>query len=285
MRKDLIRKITYIPTLPEVLAQILSLLNDPTSSAGDLEKIITHDQALSAKVLAVANTAYYGFRHEIITVRRAVVAMGYEEIRNVCLGASLMGYLHPSTFQDKQAAELLWLHSLCVAEAARLLAHDAKTCRPDAAFTAGLLHDLGKVVLSAFFPKEQDAVYELMEKEGLSYRAAEKAQEVDHCMVGRVLAKIWDLPSQLEEALGFHHEPQADKPHFAITASVHLADCMARQIGLGHSGNPDKPEIDPDVLDALGISDGQYLRTREQLDSRRRAVIDLWKMILGSLEE
>lgn len=179
MQNRFVRGIRYVPTLPTVLSQILVLLKE-NSSAQELEAIIVNDQALSFKVLAVANSAYYGFRHQILTVSRAAVALGYEEIRNICLGASLMGFLHPSSFRNQNAAELLWLHSLTVADAATLLALRLDKSQRDAAFTAGLLHDLGKVVLAAFFPDEAAALKELMTKENLPYRQAEKALDMDH---------------------------------------------------------------------------------------------------------
>jgi putative nucleotidyltransferase with HDIG domain len=280
MQNRFVRGIRYVPTLPSVLSQILAMLNDENSSARDLESIIVNDQALSSKVLAVANSAYYGFRHQILTVTRAVVALGYEEIRNICLGASLMGFLHPSSFRNQNAAELLWLHSLTVADAAMLVAERLDKSQREAAFTAGLLHDLGKVVLAAFFPDEAEAVKQLMLKENLPYREAEKALDMDHGQVGQALAEHWDLPQQLGEVMGFHHVPHAGLLCYPMVATVHVADYLARSIGLGHSGNPDRPELLPQVLGKLDISRPQLSELRGQLDSRRVVIIDLWQAMV-----
>jgi putative nucleotidyltransferase with HDIG domain len=282
MQNRFVRGIRYVPTLPTVLSQILALLNNENSSAQELESIIVHDQALSSKVLAVANSAYYGFRHQILTVTRAVVALGYEEIRNICLGASLMGFLHPSSFRNQSAAELLWLHSLTVADAATLIAVGLDRSQRDAAFTAGLLHDLGKVVLAAFFPDEAAAIKELMNKENLPYRQAEKALDMDHGMVGQALAEHWDLPRQFGEVMGFHHVPHAGLLCYPMVATVHVADYLARSINLGHSGNPDPPEVLPQVLAKLEISPPRLSELRGQLDARRMAVIDLWQTMVKS---
>ncbi|MFH1057323.1 MAG: HDOD domain-containing protein [Pseudomonadota bacterium] len=282
MQHRFVKGIRYVPTLPPVLSQILALLNDERSSAADLEKIITYDQSLSSKVLAVANSAYYGFRHQILTVSRAVVALGYEEIRNICLGASLMGFLHPSSFRNQTAAELLWLHSLTVADAAALISDFLKNQQRETSFTAGLLHDLGKVVLAAFFPDEVDSLKELIIKEKLSYRAAEKALEVDHGQIGLALAEHWDLPPQLGEVMGYHHELHQGLVYYQMVATVHVADFLARSVGLGHSGNPDRPEARTSVLTNLGLTRDQLSLLKDQLNARRMAVIGLWQTLVKS---
>ncbi len=280
MQNRFVRGIRYVPTLPTVLSQILALLNKENSSAQDLEAIIVHDQALSSKVLAVANSAYYGFRHQILTVTRAVVALGYEEIRNICLGASLMGFLHPSSFRNQNAAELLWLHSLTVADGAALVAQRLDKSHRDAAFTGGLLHDLGKVVLAAFFPDETAALKELMTRENLPYRQAEKALDMDHGQVGEALAAHWDLPQQIGEAMGHHHLPHAGLLCYPMVATVHVADYLARTINLGHSGNSDRPEVLPQVLNKLNLSQVALNDLQGRLDARRVAIIELWQTMI-----
>ncbi len=282
MQQRFIRGIRYVPTLPTVLSQILSLLNDDKSSAADLEKIILNDQALSSKVLAVANSAYYGFRHQILTVTRAVLALGYEEIRNICLGASLMGFLHPSTFRDQTAAELLWLHSLTVGEAARLVGAHTRCAEADPSFTAGLLHDLGKVVLAAFFPEDVDSLKDLMVREALTYKEAEKALDLDHGLIGKALGEHWDLPPQLAETMGYHHDIHTGLTYFPLVAAVHVGDYLARQMGLGHSGNPDPPVIKEVVLDKLGLDQPQLKELSKTLNTRRLAVIGLWQTLVKS---
>lgn len=200
------------------MSKIVATLDNPHSSAGDLERIIRHDQALTAKLLAVANSAYYGFRHEITTVRRAVVGVGYGEVRNLVMGMSLLGFLHPSTFQNKEIAENLWLHSLAVSECCRILGKETGLFEQESAFTAGLLHDIGKVVLAAFFPEDVEQLKYTIEKEGLSFREGERQLEMEHDRVGGSLADHWELPPMLVEVITRHHSPSPFVSHKTIRA-------------------------------------------------------------------
>jgi putative nucleotidyltransferase with HDIG domain len=271
MKKGIINKIRSIPTLPNILSQIIRTLDDPHSSAADLEKIIRNDQALTTKLLAVANSAYYGFRHQITTVRRAVVAVGFSEVRNICLGLSLLGFLHPSTFRDREFAEALWLHSLAVSEAARILAESTKAAEPAQAFTAGLLHDIGKVVSAAFLPDEMESLRGKVDG-GSTYREAERALELSHQDVGRQLCEYWDLPPMLVEAVGRHHAPSDRLAFFPMVAVVSGADYLARQAGIGFSGDPGEPKLHPGALKGMDTSRATIEACSRQLTRNRESV-------------
>jgi putative nucleotidyltransferase with HDIG domain len=280
-----VKGIRYVPTLPTVLSRILALLDDESSSAGDLEGIIQHDQALCSKVLSVANSAYYGFQQEIDTVRRAVVALGYDEIRNICLGAGLMGFLHQSTFHDQDFASQLWLHSLAVAEGSRILAVMTKSEAVDRAFTAGLLHDLGKVVLAAFFPDDQEALRDLREREGMPYREAERALGMEHWEIGMALAKHWDLPPSLGEVMGYHHHLSPRLKHLPLVAAVHLADCAVKEQGIGDSGDDLRGDYQEVGLAMLSNPKEDLAKLHEELKNRREAVEWLWGNLVDGMNQ
>lgn len=280
MQQKVINSIQYVPTLPSILARLLALLNSERSNAADLESIITHDQALCSKVLAVANSAYYGFRYKILTVQRAVVTLGYEEIRNICLGASLMGFLHPSTFRNRGQAEQLWLHSVAVAVTASLVGKRVPDVNPDIAFTAGLLHDLGKVALWAYLPEEVESIYRLMKMQGSTYRETEIALDLDHAQVGKLLGQRWDLPPCLVEAMGYHHDPHQGLSDYPLVASVHLADFLALEAGIGQELTPDPPILKTNCLQKLGIDQDALDGLRAELMGRREAITHLWSTLL-----
>lgn len=273
--------IRYVPTLPTVLGHLLAMLDDEASSSADIERIIQHDQALSSKVLSVANSAYYGFRHEIDTVRRAAVALGYDEIRNICMGAGLMGFLHHSSFRNQDLARQLWLHSLGVAEGARVVAVATESEDVDRAFTAGLLHDLGKVVLAAFFPDDVETLYSLIEREQMPYQQAEVVLGMEHWQIGTALAGHWKLPALFAEVMGHHHTPTPDLPYFGLTASVHIADGMAREMGIGITDDSDPPYYDPVAIALLPDGEESLAQLREELNARREGVEHLWHSMVN----
>jgi len=256
----------------------MATLEDERSSATSIEEIVRYDPSLTAKILAVANSAYYGFRHEISTVARAVVALGVDELRSLCLGTGLVSFLHPNGFADTQRAELLWLHSLATAEGARLAAEKSGLADPNQAFTAGILHDLGKVVLAAHFPELAQDLVDFVEKQGVDYRAAEKALGLDHCRIGELLAQHWELPPLLCEAILKHHDPAPSQAYFQITTCVHVADSLARKLAMGFSGDPGPPILRPDVWASL--QGAQNLG--EEMSSRREAIEALWRTMIAS---
>ncbi len=251
MNYRFIKQVRNIPTLPNVLAQIIQTLDAPNSSASDLERIVRNDQAITTKLLAVANSAYYGFHHQITTVRQAVVAIGFTEVRNVCLGLSLMGFLHPSTFPDRKMAEQLWLHSLATSEAARVLSKNTEACDPGQAFTGGLLHDIGKVIMAAFAAEQVERLLSYVQEQGCSYREAEQTLEMSHEEVGRELSQRWDLPPVLGQVIGRHHSLKPDMEHLPLVAVVCAADYLVRNLDIGDSGTPDPPELPSLALESM----------------------------------
>lgn len=280
MKTDFIKRLKSIPTLPTVLEQIIKTVEDPRSSASDLEKLIYNDQALTTKLLAVSNSAYYGFRHQITTVRRAVVAIGFSEVRNICLGLSLMGFLHPSTFRDREAAEQLWLHSLAVSEACLLLAEETRSAEAGAAFTAGLLHDIGKVVLAAFLPDDVETLKRQVAA-GKSFREAERQLDLSHEQVGGALALQWDLPPVLAEAIASHHTPNSRLIYYPLVSLVHVGDFMARSLRLGFSGDPDRPSLNPKAVEGLGMSRDTLQSCARRLNERRSRVEAYWRRMIN----
>lgn len=282
MTKISTSKIRDIPTLPVVLAKILATVKDQFSSAADLEAIIRNDQALTTKLLAVSNSAYYGFRHEITTVSRAVVAIGFKEVRNICLGLCFTGFLHPSNFANPKQAQLLWLHSLAVSEATKAIAEQTREVDEDVAFTAGLLHDIGKVILAAFFPDEVKGVIRLARKDDYTFEEAEKEFGAVHTEVGEMLAEQWELPPILAEVIGRHHTPSPRHTYYSMISAVHLADYVVRNLGFQDSYRPELPSLRSKALEGTGMDKADLVRVAKTVQQRAEAIITLWKEMLQS---
>ncbi len=280
MLKGFQYKVRNLPTLPSVLGQIINLLEQPSSSATDIERVLKNDQALTSKLLAMANSAYYAFQFEVTTVRRAVVAVGYNEVRNLCMSLSLMGFLKPSVFRDRQMASQLWLHSLAVSLAARLLAQKGRSLDPEVAYTAGLLHDIGKVVLAAFYPDEVENLQQLLAQGGKSFAEAEHELELSHAEVGKLLAEHWKLPAILTQVISRHHAPHANLEYFPMVSAVHAADYLAHGLGFNDGYRHDAPKLDPKALEALNMDVPQFKECAAAMAQCRGQVEELWQQML-----
>jgi putative nucleotidyltransferase with HDIG domain len=281
MSNRFIKRVRNIPTLPNVLAQIIQTLDAPNSSASDLESIVRNDQAITTKLLAVANSAYYGFHHQITTVRQAVVAIGFTEVRNVCLGLSLMGFLHPSTFPDRHMAEQLWLHSLATSEAARILAKHTGSCDPGQAFTSGLLHDIGKVIMAAFAAEQVASLFEFVQERQCGYLEAEKELGFSHEEIGKELSLRWDLPPVLGQVIGRHHSLEPNMEHLPLVSIVSAADYLVRSIGIGESGNTDPPELAALALESMNSDLNEMEECRQEVEAREPTIEQHWQEMMN----
>lgn len=230
--KQVVSNIRNLPTPPIVFHQIQKVINDPKVSAAQIAAILSEDPAMSVKVLKLTNSAFYGLSREIESVKQAVVVVGMEAIKNLVLSASILdmfkGKEYDQDFQDE-----FWRHSLAAAFGSRMLAKKIRArgiVDPDAAFSAGLLHDIGKIIIACYLPNEWKKLTEAratgqhlmdhqMEMEVLGY---------DHSQIGALLAAQWKLPHKLGEAIVHHHHPENAAPEDPICYIVHIADNVAK---------------------------------------------------------
>jgi len=226
-----------LPTPPIVFAQIQKVLNNPNASAQEIASILQEDPAMSAKVLKLTNSAYYGLARAIESVRQAVVIVGLEAIRNLVLSASMFeAFAHAKI--DKEFQDNFWRHSLSTAFAARVIARNMQKRRvfdAEAGFSGGLLHDIGKMVISVYMPEDAQRIKSLKAEHPHQpdYKAEEMVLGYNHMKVGALLGEQWRLPAKLTESIKFHHFPQLtetegnDLPflvHMANYLSLHTFD-------------------------------------------------------------
>lgn len=272
-----------LPSPPSLLSAMLQALDDEATSAADLERLVSQDQSTAARLLAVANSAYYGSRHQVTSVARAVVVLGLNEVRAICLGSVLTSLLHPNRFADSSAAEALWRHSLIVSQATRLIAERSRRLRPDLALTAGLLHDLGWVVIMAHHPGDWGQARTRQRERGLTLVEAARDLGWDHQQAGYLLARQWDLPPMMTACLGRHHQPSLSDPDFPCVATVHLAELLA--------GHLDGLDWDEDavgepaiwVLKGLGVSAEDWRACQDEMAARAPALRVLGDQLLGGV--
>ncbi len=228
---QIIGNIRNLPTPPIVFEQIQKVLQDPDASVGHIANIISEDPAMSVKVLKLTNSAFYGLSREVESVKHAIMIIGLEAVKNLVLSASVLN-MFKADDSNRDFHEGFWRHSLAVAFASRLLATKFKkygTFNPDAVFTSGLIHDIGKIVICCFMPKEhQQIMASLSSVDDLEViKAEEDALGFNHAQLGRQLAKQWKLPDRMADTLGFHHHPAQENASDNHAHLISLANHVA----------------------------------------------------------
>lgn len=272
--RRIVQRIVDLPALPIVVPQVLRLVEDQRASAGDLARVIGSDQALATRILRLANSAFYGFRREIVTINHAVVLLGFDTVKSIVLAATVFETLSEDGAGSAFNRGQFWLHVGATASAARLIAKSLRMTDAEAAFVGGLLHDVGKVVLDRFFhPRYAEVARVAMEAPCLIREAEVALFSVNHADVGRWLAERWRFPAAIVEPIAFHHQPTAASPDCrTLTAVVHLADVLSRNAGIGSGGDGLVPLPDADILRRLKVGPAELQRWSDELTQEREAV-------------
>jgi len=252
--QKLIEKIDDLPTLPRTVLKITELVNDPKSSAKDLARIITDDQVLTARLLKLVNSSFYGFPQRISTVTGAIVLLGFDAIRSLLLTTSVFDLFANRNRKKKQDQERFWDHSLGCAVGAKVIGNYLRHDKIEELFVSGLLHDIGKIVEMMFLPDEFANVVAAVNKENILMTTAEnKVLGFNHAEVGKLLVEKWNLPVKLVQVIAFHHQPH-DAGNFALEAAiVHLADIFCRALNIGYGGDNKIPPLDKLAWERLKI--------------------------------
>ncbi|MBW1926817.1 MAG: HDOD domain-containing protein [Deltaproteobacteria bacterium] len=268
-----------LPSMPHTLNSVLEGLDSISSSARTMEKIIRDDPVLTAKMLHIANSPYYGMRREVSSIARAVVILGFEEVRNIAIGLSLTGvFSHDLGFEEFDAKGI-WLHSIGVAKVSKILAEDISGLETDELFTAGMVHDLGRFLLCLYFPSELREILKLRRQEGLSLSGAEEKYGLTHSEVGAYLAERWNLSEMLTDVIRYHHYPNSAGPNTLASSVVFLADeiCQKMKFGWHLEGEPDKVLIPR----SLGLSQDTVKKAALYLKDERENIEAGWGAIFS----
>ncbi len=254
--EQLVASVDDIPALPSVTVQVIKLTEDPDSTVEDINRVINQDQGLTAKVLRLANSAYYGFPRRIRTVTEATVLLGFQTIKSLALAASVSEVLSREMQGYALQAGELWRHSQAVAISCRMIAKAVKFRNQEEAYTAGLLHDIGKVILNQHLKEAYREVVQAIESNGTSFPEAEESiLGFTHAQVGSRIAEKWNLPEALVEAIACHHEPSAARIDPMLTAIVHLGDAVVMMMGIGLGVDGLDYSFETGALKTLGLSD------------------------------
>lgn len=258
--------IQNLPTLPVIAQRILSVADDEDSGSRRLTEIIRSDPSMTARVLGLANSAYYGNRGQVATLNHAVVLIGTQMLKQLALSSIIMRSVGmPPSLGD---ARSFWKHSLATAMATGFIAQGHRIETPEICFVSGLLHDIGKVVLAMQFPSEFAEARHRVGRLGCPLiQAEQEVTGIDHCQVGSWLGHHWQLPSALIHAIAHHHaEDFGQSGDVRLIAAVSAANDCARISRIGCGGDRPVDEVRPATLQTLRINDAEVVRILAHLD-------------------
>lgn len=267
---DPLELIESVPTLgspPAVYQRLVEVLDDPRSGPHEVAAVLGQDPALTARLLRLANSAYFAFDRPVDSVHQAVSFIGLTHVRDVALATSVTSAFREVP-PDLIHLEDFWRHSVAVGIGARMLAGIRRETNVERFFVAGMLHDVGRLVLFVSAPEAARAVLELArERECLLYEAEMELTGIDHGTIGGALMERWNMSASLVECVALHHRPQQAQAHQVETATIHLADLIANALRLGRSGERCVPprwlgvwetlDLDPALLNELMTAIGE----------------------------
>ncbi len=261
---DLMRRVGELPPLPQVAQRALQLIRDPSSNMADLADVLSLDQALAGLVLRWANSAYYGLVHPVATVRQAVVYLGQQTIENLIMAGSLAAFMaRPVPGYGLDPGEL-WKHSVAVAGGARLAASRFGVQISEEAYHAGLLCDIGKLAFEVLLRDVDLDDPQWCNRPLPDLEAAHFG--IDHASLGAEMARRWNLPTPLLEAIAFHHRPAQAGEGAIHAAAVHVADYAATMLGIGMGREGMQYSLDPIALERLGWTEASFYEMLDRLE-------------------
>jgi putative nucleotidyltransferase with HDIG domain len=258
--RDSLLSIKNLPSVPLIMMEVTKMLSSYKTSANELGRVISRDQALVAKILSVANSPLYGLPRRVSTIEFAIVILGFDHIKNIVIALSMIEAF--KNRDDKNwSRKKYWQHSVLTAVAAKRIADDLGIIKSGEAFTAGLLHDLGISVIQRYFNPEFAKISKMVREGQATYiQAEEKILGITHAEVGKYLLERWNLPQSLGDGVLYHHKPSAATENNILASIVHLADFMTQRY---HDSNllwDQNYELDPGVIQILNLGDENYLQ-------------------------
>jgi putative nucleotidyltransferase with HDIG domain len=244
-----------LPTIPKIAVHVAKLVDNPNTSASQVATALASDQILTARVLRMANSAFYGAPRRISTVTDAIVLLGMRTIRNMAMAVSCFDVLDRELQSYAMRRGDMWRHAFCVGYAAQLLAKRTHYRATEEAFVAGLMHDIGKVVVSLSFAEEFKAVLDLAAASDMPFYMAERqVLGFDHAEVGARVTESWKLPQQLVETIRYHHMPGKQPEWAPLTAIVHVADVLCLTLGIGIGKDGMRYTLEDGIMERLSLT-------------------------------
>ena len=269
-----------IPSIPLVLIRIIQTLDDDRSSAKELEKLILHDPALSARILRLANSAFYSFRARVKTISHAIALLGFNLVTSLAIGINIFDSFTKGAKSEAAHINRLFTHSCGVGVLVKEI-WSQRSRNPkerEFAFLCGLLHDLGKVVLFKTYPAHYSSIFSIDKTEedpAISFYE-EDNYGMDHAAIGEMLARQWGFPPELADVIRQHHDLEAlDNP---MVGAVMMADRLAKELKIGYDGDDGLYESLSELQPKLKISDAECKRLIDFATDERENIEGFFKI-------
>ncbi|MDA3833232.1 MAG: HDOD domain-containing protein [Spirochaetales bacterium] len=257
-----LREVKNLPTLPGIVAKLTRMAEDPDTTTEQMGKLISKDHILSAKLLKLVNSAFYGFPQKISSLSSAIILLGFNVIKSLIISASIFELMESSDLE-------LWEHSLGTAVVANVMAKRLGISAPEEVSTAGLIHDIGKVAIKMELPDEYEKIIKIVEQKQISVREAELfVRGIDPAEVGGWLAKSWFLPKKLVEPIAHHHGPKNAQEESLACAILHFSDVVIRGLGYGHGADIWVPPLSKKAFEDLGIVADDFDEILDEIEEK-----------------
>jgi HD-like signal output (HDOD) protein len=252
---DLIRKTESLPKLPGTTVRLIRVINDPATTFQQIVDVIRFDQTVTAELLRLCNSAYFGLTRQITSIDDAIRFVGTGKLMQLVMAAHTQALLGPEQTGYGLLPGALWRHSVGVALACQLVAERVGMKEKGLMFTVGLLHDIGKIVLNENVGAEYACIVRTVHEEQIPFQEAEeRVLGITHPVVGELVAKRWKLPAPIPCCIRYHHEPSALPTPDPVIDALHLADAACLLLGIGGGDDGQLYHIDEAVLGRMGIS-------------------------------
>jgi putative nucleotidyltransferase with HDIG domain len=276
--KRITMEVEAFPGMPATAAKLIPLLDNPDSTPSEVENIVKYDPGLTANILKLTNSAYFGIPTKVSSIKQAVILLGWKRLMQVvttiCM-SPLMKKAVPG--YDLRSGEL-WQHSIAVSVAAELLVKALKIPDADEVFTAGLLHDVGKLILGSFVKQDLEQIQAMVTK-GISFDVAESmVLGTNHAEVGGQILHKWSFPAELVNAVQWHHDPESCENTCILSDIVHVANTVGLMTGIGKTEEGIDIEPFGPVTDRLGLKANHLEAIAQQTAEEIKKLSVIWEM-------
>lgn len=280
---SVIDRIGDISTLPHTAKRIMDVVSDPDSDASNLQEVILHDPALTAKVLRLVNSAYYGFSGQIADLQRAVIVLGFNAIRNLAISISVCDLFKSKVAIGDYTRVSVWNHSVAVAICAKMISLRAGTRWGEEAFIGGILHDIGIILEDQYLHEQFVPIIEEVAREKLPLSDVERqVLGMDHTQVGRRVLAKWRLPERLCQCAAYHSQPQlAHEEIHSLVAAINVADFLCKAKKIGFNGDPTIEPAKSFALQTLNFGKTDLLVLFEDMDEEIAQARDFFTLVEG----